>query len=47
MRALGLAGGVLRAPAELSIAAVESALYELKLLAPLKSRSSSRPASKS
>jgi Zn-dependent protease with chaperone function/uncharacterized tellurite resistance protein B-like protein len=36
MRALGLAGGVLRAPAELTIAAVESALYELKLLAPLK-----------
>jgi uncharacterized tellurite resistance protein B-like protein len=36
MRALGLTGGVLRAPAELTIAAVESALYELKLLAPLK-----------
>ena len=36
MQALGLAAGVLRAPAELSIAAVESALYELKLLAPLK-----------
>jgi len=36
MRALGLAGGVLRAPAELSIAGVESALYKLKLLAPLK-----------
>ena len=36
MRALGLAAGVLRSPAELSIAAVESALYELKLLAPLK-----------
>jgi len=36
MTALGLAGGVLLAPAELSIASVESALYELKLLAPLK-----------
>ena len=36
MKALGLAGGVLRAPAELTIAAVESSLYELKLLAPLK-----------
>ena len=36
MSALGLAGGALRAPAELTIAAVESALYELKLLAPLK-----------
>lgn len=36
MAALGLAGGVLRTPAELTIAAVESALYELKLLAPLK-----------
>jgi Zn-dependent protease with chaperone function len=36
MTALGLSGGVLRAPAELTIAAVESALYELKLLAPLK-----------
>jgi hypothetical protein len=36
MKALGLPGGVLRAPPELSIAAVESALYELKLLAPLK-----------
>jgi Zn-dependent protease with chaperone function/uncharacterized tellurite resistance protein B-like protein len=36
MKALGLPGGVLCAPPELSIAAVESALYELKLLAPLK-----------
>jgi hypothetical protein len=36
MTALGLGGGVLRAPAELTIAGVESALYELKLLAPLK-----------
>jgi hypothetical protein len=36
MAALGVAGGVLRSPSELSIAAVESALNELKLLAPLK-----------
>jgi Zn-dependent protease with chaperone function len=36
MAALGAAGGVLRSPSELNIAAVESALGELKLLAPLK-----------
>jgi Zn-dependent protease with chaperone function len=36
MGALGIAGGVLRAPGELDIPAVERALYELKLLAPLK-----------
>jgi Zn-dependent protease with chaperone function len=36
MAALGIKGGVLRSPAELGIAAVEGALYELKLLAPLK-----------
>ena len=36
MAALGLAGGVLRSPAELNIGAVESALNELNLLAPLK-----------
>ena len=36
MSALGISGGVLRAPAELDIPTVESALYELKLLAPLK-----------
>jgi hypothetical protein len=36
MGALGIAGGVLRAPAELDIPTVERALYELKLLAPLK-----------
>ena len=36
MQALGMSGGALRPPAELSIAAVEGALYELKLLAPLK-----------
>src|SRR6266704_2956910 len=36
MAALGLQGGALRAPAELDFAAVESALYRLKLLAPLK-----------
>ncbi|MSQ50414.1 MAG: hypothetical protein EXR28_00865 [Betaproteobacteria bacterium] len=36
MDALGLRGGVLRSPAELGIANVEAALYELKLLAPLK-----------
>jgi hypothetical protein len=36
MGALGIPGGVLRAPAELDIPAVETALYELKLLAPLK-----------
>ncbi|HMG61042.1 MAG TPA: M48 family metalloprotease, partial [Burkholderiales bacterium] len=36
MAALGVAGGVLRSPAELNIGAVESALNELNLLAPLK-----------
>lgn len=36
MGALGISGGVLRAPAELDIPTVERALYELKLLAPLK-----------
>ncbi len=36
MSALGIPGGVLRAPAELNIAAVEDALRELNLLAPLK-----------
>jgi Zn-dependent protease with chaperone function len=36
MVALGVSGGVLRAPSELNVAAVESALRELKLLAPLK-----------
>ncbi len=36
MAALGIKGGVLRSPAELGIATVEGALYELKLLAPLK-----------
>ena len=36
MKALGLTASVPRPPAELSIAAVEAALYELKLLAPLK-----------
>ncbi len=36
MAALGVSGGVLRAPSELNVAAVESALNELKLLAPLK-----------
>jgi len=36
MQALGIPGGVLRTPGELSIAKVEAALYELKLLAPLK-----------
>lgn len=36
MAALGIRGGVLRSPAELGIATVEGALYELKLLAPLK-----------
>src|ERR1700704_5121233 len=36
MAALGAAGGVLRAPSELSIGVVESALKELNLLAPLK-----------
>jgi Zn-dependent protease with chaperone function len=36
MAALGLPGGVLRSPAELNIATVESALNELTLLAPLK-----------
>src|SRR6266496_2329025 len=36
MAALGVPGGVLRSPPELNIAAVESALNELNLLAPLK-----------
>jgi Zn-dependent protease with chaperone function len=36
MAALGVAGGVLRSPSELNIVAVEGALNELKLLAPLK-----------
>jgi hypothetical protein len=36
MAALGVAGGVLRSPSELNIGAVESALNELNLLAPLK-----------
>ena len=36
MATLGVAGGVLRAPAELRFDVVESALDELKLLAPLK-----------
>src|SRR5881396_359161 len=36
MAALGVPGGVLRAPAELNVAVVESALNELNLLAPLK-----------
>src|SRR5207249_8924706 len=36
MAALGAAGGVLRSPSELNIGAVESALNELNLLAPLK-----------
>jgi len=36
MAALGAAGGVLRSPSELNIAAVECALNELNLLAPLK-----------
>ena len=36
MAALGVPGGVLRAPSELNVAAAESALNELKLLAPLK-----------
>jgi len=36
MAALGLAGGMLAERAVLNLAAVESALYELKLLAPLK-----------
>ncbi len=36
MAALGVAGGVLRSPPELNIEAVESALNELNLLAPLK-----------
>jgi Zn-dependent protease with chaperone function len=36
MSALGIPGGVLSAPAELNIAAVEDALRELNLLAPLK-----------
>ena len=36
LSALGISGGVLRASAELDIPTVETALYELKLLAPLK-----------
>lgn len=36
MEALGLQGGILRSPAELRMNDVEAALYELKLLAPLK-----------
>jgi hypothetical protein len=36
MAALGVAGGVLRSPSELNIVAVEGALNELNLLAPLK-----------
>src|SRR2546422_2318104 len=36
MAALGVAGGGVRSPSELNIAAVESALNELNLLAPLK-----------
>jgi Zn-dependent protease with chaperone function len=36
MAAIGLQGGGLRAPASLDFAAIESALYRLKLLAPLK-----------
>jgi len=36
MAALGVTGGVLRSPSELNIAAVEGALNELNLLAPLK-----------
>jgi len=36
MSVLGVPGGVLRAPAELNIAAVQGALDELKLLLPLK-----------
>ncbi|MGC2519518.1 MAG: hypothetical protein WA373_10495, partial [Burkholderiales bacterium] len=36
MAALGVQGGALRAPAELDFPAIESALYRLKLLAPLK-----------
>ncbi len=36
MRVLGIPGGVLRAPAELNIVAVEGAFRELKLLYPLK-----------
>src|SRR5437867_9600888 len=36
MAALGVAGGVLRSPSDLSIGAVESALNELNLPAPLK-----------
>ena len=36
MSVLGIPGGVLRAPAELNIAAVQGALDELKLLLPLK-----------
>jgi tellurite resistance protein len=36
MQSLGLSGGVLRSAAEFNTGLVESALYELKLLAPLK-----------
>ena len=36
MAALGMQGGVLRAPTELDFSAVEGALYRLKLLAPLR-----------
>jgi hypothetical protein len=36
MDALGVKGGVFHAPAELRFDRVEGALYELKLLAPLK-----------
>ena len=36
MTALGVAGGVLRAPSELDVSKVDRALNELNLLAPLK-----------
>jgi hypothetical protein len=36
MQALGVAGGVLRTPAELGVPVVQGALYDQKLLAPLK-----------
>jgi tellurite resistance protein len=36
MQVLGIQGGVFHAPAELRFDVVEGALYELKLLAPLK-----------
>jgi len=36
MEALGIEGGVFHTPAELRFDLVEGALYELKLLAPLK-----------